>query len=463
MSKKSYMLQAFVETPWAIVHSKLLQLEDIVARHVAGEKLDAEEVQARVHGATRPPERRVNKVGVLPLFGTIFPRANLMTDMSGATSAERFGAQFSALVNDAEVDAIVLDVDSPGGQVNGIQELADLIFRARGKKPIVAVANHMMASAAYWIGTAADEIVVSPSGEVGSIGVFAVHEDISGALAQDGVKVSIIKAGKYKAEANPYEALSDDARGAIQESVRESYDAFVGAVARHRGVDADSVRNGFGEGRMVSAQRAVEIGMADRVETLQETIERLFNGKVSSASAGVSTLTPSPSRFDALSATPEGRGEHNDGQEPVVADELSPLAQARERLITVQTKTLEGDASMRIRQLQAERALLVARAQELFDAAEKEGRDFTEAERAEFDALMGVGESAGTISALDAKIDQIVDDREKLRAAVEKKFDAGEAIKPDAEAKKTMKRAEFETLDPAAQAAYVKHGGKIEQ
>lgn len=118
---------------------------------------------------------------------------------------------------------------------------------------------------------------------------------------------------------------------------------------------------------------------------------------------------------------------------------------------------------MRIRQLQAERALLVARAQELFDAAEKEGRDFTEAERAEFDALMGVGESAGTISALDAKIDQIVDDREKLRAAVEKKFDAGEAIKPDAEAKKTMKRAEFETLDPAAQAAYVKHGGKIEQ
>src|SRR5690606_30987632 len=147
---------------------------------------------------------------------------------------------------------------SPGGQVNGIQELSDLIYSARGKKPIIAVANHMMASAAYWIGTAADEIVVSPSGEVGSIGVFAVHEDISGALAQDGVKVSIIKEGKYKAEANPFEPLNEEARAAIQESVSEAYGAFVGAVARNRSVDAEVVRNGFGEGRMMGAQRAVE-------------------------------------------------------------------------------------------------------------------------------------------------------------------------------------------------------------
>ena len=143
--RQSYVLQAFTEYPWAILPHKLAILEEIVSRHVSGEKLDAEEVQAQIHGAKRPAERRVNSVAVLPLFGTIFPRANLMTDVSGATSAERFGAQFDELVSDPEIGAIILDVDSPGGQVNGIEELSQKIYQARGRKPIVAVANHTIA------------------------------------------------------------------------------------------------------------------------------------------------------------------------------------------------------------------------------------------------------------------------------------------------------------------------------
>lgn len=274
--RHSYVLQAFSESPWAILPHKLAILEEIVSRHVAGEKLDAEEVQSRIHGAKRPAERRVNSVAVLPLFGTIFPRANLMTDVSGATSAERFGAQFDELVSDPEIGAIILDVDSPGGQVNGIEEVSSKIYQARGRKPIVAVANHTMASAAYWIGTAADEVVVTPSGEVGSIGVFAVHKDMSKALEQDGIKVSIISEGKYKTEGNPYEPLAEEARSALQTRVGESYDAFVSAVARNRGVKAAIVRNGFGEGRVVGSRQAVELGMADRVGTLEETIQRLL-------------------------------------------------------------------------------------------------------------------------------------------------------------------------------------------
>jgi signal peptide peptidase SppA len=275
--KYSYVLQAFVETPWAILPHKLAVLEEIVLRHVSGEKLDAEEVQARIHGARRPADRRVNSVAVLPLFGTIFPRANLMTDVSGATSAERFGNQFSDLVNDPEIGAIILDVDSPGGHVNGIDELSTKIFEARGNKPIVAVANHTMASAAYWVGTAADEIVVTPSGEVGSIGVFAVHRDMSKAMEQDGIKVSIISEGKYKTEGNPYEPLTEEARTGIQLRVSEAYDAFIASVARNRGVKQAVVRDGFGEGRVVGARQAVESGMADRVGTLEETIYRLLS------------------------------------------------------------------------------------------------------------------------------------------------------------------------------------------
>jgi signal peptide peptidase SppA len=203
-----------------------------------------------------------------------------MTDVSGATSAEMFGKRFDELVNDATVGAIVLDVDSPGGQVNGIEELSKKIFEARGSKPIVAVANHTMASAAYWIGTAADEVVASPSAEIGSIGVFAMHEDVSAALEKEGVKISLISEGKFKTEGNPYEPLSEESRTAIQARVAEHYDAFVKAVARNRGVKASDVRGGFGEGRVVGAKQAVNLGMADRIGTLEETIARLQRGGV---------------------------------------------------------------------------------------------------------------------------------------------------------------------------------------
>lgn len=289
------LLSAFVDTPWAILPAKLAVLEDIVLRHVNGEKLDPEEVQSRIHGAMRPAQRLAEdphaqeaglvskKVAVLPLFGSIFPRANLMTEVSGATSTEMFGKQFDALVNDPSIDAIVLDVDSPGGQVGGVQELADKIYEARGNKPIVAVANHTMASAAYWIASAVDKVYASPSADIGSIGVFAVHQDVSQALENDGVKVSIIKAGKYKAEGNPYQPLTEEAQANMQASVDEVYGKFVEAVARNRGVSVDVVKTSYGEGRVLSADQAVAIGMADEIATLDDVIHSFFNGSQATA------------------------------------------------------------------------------------------------------------------------------------------------------------------------------------
>ncbi|MCC7371633.1 MAG: S49 family peptidase, partial [Chloroflexi bacterium] len=131
------------------------------------------------------------------------------------------------------------------------------------------------ASAAYWIASSADEIVVTPSGEVGSIGVFTAHEDISAALEAEGVTVTLISAGKYKTEGNPFEPLSEEARGAIQARVDDYYSMFVRAVARGRGVKPADVRGGFGQGRVVGADEAVRLGMADRVGTMAQTVERL--------------------------------------------------------------------------------------------------------------------------------------------------------------------------------------------
>lgn len=270
--RKSHILDAFTRFPWAIVPERLAMLHEIAARHAAGEKLDPEEVQLAIHGAKRPANRRAGQIAVLPLFGTIFPRANLMTEVSGATSAEVFGKQFDDQVNDPETAGIILDVDSPGGYSQGIEELSRKIYDARGTKPIVAVANHEMDSAAYWIGTAADEVVVTPSGEVGSIGVWAAHQDISKALEMEGVKVTLISEGKYKVEGNPWEPLTEEAHSTIQGMVKEVYDDFVRAVARNRGKSVDEVRGGFGEGRVVLARQAIKLGMADKIATLDETI-----------------------------------------------------------------------------------------------------------------------------------------------------------------------------------------------
>lgn len=272
---RTYIPARLITTPWAILPEKLAELQMVFSRYMSGDKLDPEEIQMAIHGAKRPADRRAGKIAILPLFGSIFPRANMMTDVSGATSAEIFGKQFDELINDPEVSAIVLDVDSPGGQVSGVPELSKKIYQARGKKPIVAVANHLMASAAYYIGSAASEISITPSGELGSIGVYSAHDDLSERMKQGGVRRTIISAGKYKTEGNPWEPLTEEAKAAVQASVNEVYDWFVSDVARNRGVKASEVRSGFGEGRAVGAQQAVELNMADRIETLDETIRRL--------------------------------------------------------------------------------------------------------------------------------------------------------------------------------------------
>jgi ClpP class serine protease len=134
-----------------------------------------------------------------------------------------------------------------------------------------------MASAAYYIGSSASEIVVTPSGLIGAIGVYSMHEDHSQELADSGIKVSLIAAGKYKFEDNPFIPLTDEARAAIQERVDAYYALFTRDVAKGRGVSIDAVRNGFGEGRVVDAKQAVALGMADRIATLDEVIGDLVS------------------------------------------------------------------------------------------------------------------------------------------------------------------------------------------
>ena len=261
--------------PWALLNEMGPVVAQILAGRMVGESLATEEIQAKIGDARRPVGRVKGDVAVLPIFGMTFPRANMMTEVSGATSLEVQGHALAALGADESVGAVVLDMDTPGGMVEGTTEFAAEVRRAREQKPVVAVANFVAASAGYWIAASATEVVAAPSAKVGSIGVFALHADRSKALEAEGVTRTVISAGKHKVEGNELGPLSDEARATAQALVDEAYGQFVADVATGRGVSVSAVRDGFGEGKIVSANDALKLGMVDRIATLDETIARL--------------------------------------------------------------------------------------------------------------------------------------------------------------------------------------------
>jgi len=235
----------------------------LIDRRIAG--IEGVEFEA----ASGRGRSQFSKTAILPLYGVISQRMNLLAEYSGGTSTDLFGRWFDDAMADETVSRIVLDVDSPGGSVYGIAELSNKIYKARGTKPILAVANSLMASAAYWVASAADEIFVTAGGEVGSVGVIAVHVDQSKANENAGINVSYITAGEHKADGNPDAPLTDDARAFIQSRVNEYYEKFTSDVARFRGKDKSYVQASFGKGRVFGASQAIKVGMADKIGSLE--------------------------------------------------------------------------------------------------------------------------------------------------------------------------------------------------
>jgi signal peptide peptidase SppA len=158
--------------------------------------------------------------------------------------------------------------------------MAARIRAARGSKPIVAVSDSLCCSAAYWLASQTDEVIVAPSSMTGSIGVFAVHTELSKMDAELGITNTIIRAGKYKAETTDMEPLTEEAKGHIQSDVDYFYSMFINDVARGRGVSSQAVLGGFGEGRALVAEEALAAGLADSVGTLDDAIMRCATGKV---------------------------------------------------------------------------------------------------------------------------------------------------------------------------------------
>lgn len=192
---------------------------------------------------------------------------------SGLTSYTTIAAQLDAALASPEVAAILLDIDSPGGESSGVFDLADRIRAAAQVKPVWAVANDMAFSAAYALASAASKVFVSRTGGVGSIGVIAVHVDQSGKDAQDGVRYTAVFAGKRKNDLNPHAPISDTAQAVLQAEVNRIYDLFVETVARHRGLDAHAVR--VTQARLFFGPDAVAAGLADAIGSFDDALTQL--------------------------------------------------------------------------------------------------------------------------------------------------------------------------------------------
>jgi signal peptide peptidase SppA len=281
---RQLLLSEFLTTPWALMPERLQAMAGVLTRWSAGEPPTDEtmfQIQSeRVLRDTRKQMAAANTgagIAVLPLYGVVTQRGNMVDDISGpgSTSTQQFTSALRQVLADDTVGQILIDIDSPGGSVYGVAELASEIVKARAQKPVVAVANSLAASAAYWIGCSASEFYVTPGGEVGSIGVWQAHFDYSKALEEEGIKPTLISAGKFKVEGNPYMPLDPEAQAFMQSRVDDYYNAFIQAVAVGRGVSVNDVRNGMGEGRVLGADAALAQRMVDGIASFEDVLARM--------------------------------------------------------------------------------------------------------------------------------------------------------------------------------------------
>lgn len=225
------------------------------------------------------PARSRGRVATLPLTGVLSARAGRV-GFFPAAGMDAFRASLRQAADDKDVAAIVLDIDSPGGTVDGTAETAAAVAAAAAKKPVIAVANALACSAACWIAAQANEFVMAPHAVTGSIGVIAMHTDMSAFYREKmGVNVTLIRSGARKAEGDPYNPLSDQARLGLEAMVQSATADFLSAIAVGRRMSIKAATERFADGRAMLAEEALSTGLADRVATLEAVVAGLAQGK----------------------------------------------------------------------------------------------------------------------------------------------------------------------------------------
>lgn len=240
----------------------------------------------------------VTKVGnlqTIPIVGSMVHRGGDMDALSGIQSYQNIQANIQKALDDPSISQVLLEIDSSGGSVAGAFDLKDFILKAKEQKPIYAIANDSMASAAYLIASACTKVYATQTASVGSIGVVAMHMDRSEQNKKEGLKPTFIYAGDYKVAGNPHAPLEGEALSYLQESVMDSYEMFVKAVASNRGLDEKAIR--ATEARVYRGEKAKDLGLVDDVMSMDSLLETLATNSTSSQRVSMSN-TPKGIKMD---------------------------------------------------------------------------------------------------------------------------------------------------------------------
>lgn len=262
-------------TPLAIGFDKLRVIEGVFRKH-----LDAGHLDEPLAALSRPESNGQSSysvsgggVAVIPVQGTLVQRSSGLDAESGLTSYASIGAQVREAMTDTQVRAVLMEIDSPGGEVAGLFDLVDTIYQARSIKPVWATANENAYSAAYAIASAAERLTLPRSAGVGSIGVVAMHMDQSAKDAKQGYVYTPVFAGTRKIDGSEHFPLTVEAKSSLQSEVDRLYGLFISTVARNRNIDATVVR--ATEAGWLNPQEAVASGFADGIATFAETLSEL--------------------------------------------------------------------------------------------------------------------------------------------------------------------------------------------
>jgi len=284
---------------WAMAGGRVHELRELYFAHTRREKLDLKAWEAatgRPAGAERQPYQLVDGVAVISIQGIITKVDSMWNRLCGMTSSVLTQQDLRAALEDRQAHSVLLWIDSPGGMVDGTQELADAVFAARQQKPVVALGDGCMCSAAYWVGAAAEKVyITSDTTEVGSIGVVTAHTDISAAEAQQGRKTTELTSGKYKRIASQFAPLTQEGTDYIKAQLDHIYTVFVDSIAKFRGVSVDTVLAQMADGRVFLGQQAVEAGLVDGVSSMANLIAQLNQDrKAWKPTTGAGALSDSP-------------------------------------------------------------------------------------------------------------------------------------------------------------------------
>lgn len=289
MSKNKSIIQVagrIMNTPLLIHADTLNTILGLINQHAGLHiSVPGKEAALQTAGIMTRSAPLQDSVAVISVHGVLSYRADeLMEWFFGDSSYEGIREDIRAAIADPAVKAIVLDVDSPGGEVEGCFDLVDEIYQARGTKPIYAVVNETALSAAYAIASAAETIYLSRTAKAGSIGVITVHLDQSKFDENQGAKYTVIHAGARKADFNSHAPLSPEAQSIAQSMVNDAYEIFVKTVARNRGLTPQAVRDT--EAGLYFGKKAVETGLADAVMPWTKALDTIKKTKQAAAKGG---------------------------------------------------------------------------------------------------------------------------------------------------------------------------------